>query len=128
MCIFVSRNIFHVYLNIMIWTSKKPMTAKNEYFSKYTINSTIPKHSPTLATIMWCNFSTMCIICNHSHPVNYWHTWLQIIIQNNRNIHGTTMKVQWTSGKETCGATSSCDGVTCSWLGFGINQYLTNMM
>ena len=118
-----SRSFKYNYLHI-----QNP-TAKNEYLSKYILNSTKQTNSTPLPTNTYQNFSTSFIICHHlrkwsvvtTHtPTNFRHTYLlrpRIIIQNNRYIHGTPLKDQQTSGNIHLWRQNGCNGVTCSRLG-----------
>ena len=96
MRIFVSRNIFHVNLNIMIWTSKIRRQQKRTFeqihsklYEMKTLTSTFNKNVAELLNYMYHLWSHV------SGPTTGTHGSLrvQIIIQNNRNIHGED---QWT--------------------------------
>jgi hypothetical protein len=63
---YLSRNIFHVHLNIIYLHFNNPTTAKTNVWAntfQFPRNQVLTSTFPT-----WRNFSTTWIICDHRHP------------------------------------------------------------
>jgi len=101
---YLSRNIFHVHINIMICISRILQQQKRTFeqiYSNFSETRHLPTFSPRGGTFQPHLSSVPTDI-----RTNDCHTWLLASTkhrnrtQNNVNIHGIPVKVQWKPGKK----------------------------